>query len=122
MPTKKELGKSLRQVREKYGQRNRTYFAAQLGLNDSLIYDRETGRTAIGITDLIDYAKVLGVSPVVLLAELLSNCDRDYWQDIAEQLDCTVPMAKQRLATAQKAHGLNHGQVWHMYLQEQIKL
>lgn len=122
MPTKKELGKALSQVREKYGRRNRTRFAAEVGVNESVIYDREVGRTALSVADVIDYAKVLGVSPVAFLAEMLSNCDRDYWQDIAQQLECTIPMAKQRMSEAQQRYGLTHGQVWSKYLQEQIRL
>lgn len=123
MPTKRELGKALSTVRQQYStDKNRAAFAAAVGVADSVIRDREKGRTALSIADVIDYAKVLELTPVEFLAELLSNCDRDYWKDIANKLNCTVPMAKQRLAVAQKQHNLTHGQVWAKYLEEQIRL
>ena len=122
MPTDKEIGKALKQTREKYSRERRHLFAAKLGEGDWILRDRENGRVPLRVSEVIDYAKVLGVSPIALFAELLSNCDRDYWQDIAKQLDCTVPMAKQRLAEAQKQHNLTHGQVWRMYLERQIRL
>lgn len=122
MPTDKELGKALRQAREKYSNERRHLFAAKLGEGDWIVRDRESGRVPLRLADVIDYAKVLEVSPVVFLAELLSNCDRDHWKGIADKLGCTIPMAKQRLTAAQKAHGLTHGQVWQKYLEEQIRL
>lgn len=122
MPTDKELGNALKQAREKYSQDRRHLFAAKLGEGDWILRDRENGRVPLRVNEIVDYAKVLGVSPIVFFAEILANCDRDYWQKIADELGCTEPMARQRLAMAQKAHGLTHGQVWTMYLQEQIKL
>ena len=122
MPTDKEIGKALKQTREKYSRDRRHLFAAKLGEGDWILRDRESGRVPLRVSEVIDYAKVLEVSPVVLFAELLSNCDREYWEDIAQQLECTIPMAKQRLSAAQKQHNLTHGQVWSKYLQEQIRL
>ena len=122
MPTQKELGQSLKKVRFQYGHQNRTKFAARLGVSDATIKDRELGRTAISLSDLIDYANTLGVPPVAFLADMLSHCDDNHWQGIATQLNCTVSMARRRLAEAQKRHGLTHGQAWNLYLQEQITL
>lgn len=122
MPTDNEIGKALKQVREKYSRDRRHLFAAKLGEGDWILRDRESGRVPLRVNEVIDYAKALEVSPIALFAELLSNCDLEYWQKIAQQLDCTVPMAKQRLSSAQKRYGLSHGQVWAQYLQEQIRL
>ena len=96
--------------------------AAELGMADTYLRDRESGRTDIKLTDLLLIASKWDIDPLVLLSELLNQCDSNYWERVAAKLECTIPMAKERLATAQQQHGLTHGQVWALYLQEQIKL
>ena len=122
MPTKKELGRALEQAREKYRFRNRTKFAAQMNVNESVIRDREKGRTAITISDVVDYANVIGVTPIELFADLMSYCDRNRWKQIAERLGCSVPMAKRKIKEACRVNNLSQEQVWSKYLQEQIRL
>ncbi|ESA38431.1 hypothetical protein N836_31315 [Leptolyngbya sp. Heron Island J] len=96
--------------------------AAELGMADTFLRDRESGRTDIKLVDLLMMAQSWGVDPVALFAELLHQCGVERWEQIAQALDCTIPMAKQRLAAAQQRYGLTHGQVWSKYLQEQIRL
>lgn len=96
--------------------------AAELGMADTFLRDRESGRTDIKLADLLLMANGWNIDPIVLLSELLNNCDLSYWEHIANRLGCTIPMAKQRLAAAQRQHNLTHGQVWAKYLQEQIRL
>ena len=96
--------------------------AAEIGMADTFLRDRESGRTDIKLVDLLMMAQAWNVDPVALLAELLHQCDAGRWEQIAQVLGCTIPMAKQRLAVAQQRYGLSHGQVWSKYLQEQIRL
>lgn len=93
-----------------------------MGEGDWILRDRESGRVALGVAELIQYAEALGVDPVAMFADVLNQCSMTYWEKIADKLGCTIPMAKSRLAQAQKQHGLTHGQVWRQYLQEQIRL
>ena len=96
--------------------------AAELGMADTFLRDRESGRTDIKLIDLLMMAQAWQIDPVVLFAEVLHHCDLNYWERIAERLDCTIPMAKQRLAIAQQKYNLTHGQVWQKYLEDQIRL
>ncbi|EKU98091.1 hypothetical protein Lepto7375DRAFT_7352 [Leptolyngbya sp. PCC 7375] len=120
--TKKQIGQGLKRCREKYCPQPRYMAAAIATVHPDTIRKRESGETAVTISDLLIYAEAWSVDPVALLAELLHQCDTERWEQIAQVLGCTIPMAKQRLAIAQQRYGLSHGQVWSKYLQEQIRL
>ncbi|MEM9808072.1 MAG: hypothetical protein AAF959_22630 [Cyanobacteria bacterium P01_D01_bin.56] len=97
-------------------------FAANMGEGDWIPRDLESGRTAIKMTDILQYAECMGVDPVAVFADVIHQCSMTYWEKIADRLGCTIPVAKERLAIAERQHQLTHGQVWGLYLQEQIRL
>lgn len=120
--SKKQVGEGLARCREKFCRQPRYRAAAIANTHPDTLRKREAGITTITLLDLLAYARAWDVDPVVLFAELLHQSDADRWEQIAEHLGCTVGMAKERLAIAQKQHGLTHGQVWAKYLEEQINL
>ena len=86
------------------------------------LQERERGRTALKVGEVVDMATAWHVDPVALFAEILMQADDSYWREIAQRLDCTIPMAKRRVGAVAKQRGLTAGAVWRMYLQEQIRL
>ena len=120
--SKKQIGQGLKRCREKYCHDPRYKAAAIANAHPDTLRKRESGETAVSLSDLLTYAEAWEVDPVALLAELLHQCDASYWSKVAEQLNCTIPMAKQRVAIAQQKYGLTFGQVWSKYLEEQIRL
>lgn len=122
IPTDRQLGDGLKKAREKHCRDRRHVLAGKMGEGDWILRDRESGRVPLRVADILQYAKAMGVDPVAVFSDVLNQCCMTHWEKIADRLGCTIPMAKQRLETAEKQHQLSQGQVWAMYLQEQIRL
>ena len=122
MPTDKEIGQGLKKAREKLCRLTRYKAAVSVDMHPDVLRRRESGGSTLKVGEVVLMAEAWGVDPVALFAEILLQADDSYWGEIAQQLDCTIPMAKRRVGVVAKQKGLTAGAVWRMYLQEQIRL
>ena len=119
--TDKQLGKAFKVCRE---QRIKSLdrAAIEIGMCASSLNKRETGVYSIKLSELILLGKVVGVHPSTLLWEIIEECDRGFWDDVAVKLNCTPGIAKRRLAEEAKRRNIEVWQLWMKIEKRQVSL
>lgn len=118
-----QLAKALVSVRKQLGYPS-AYAAcvAQTHLTYDQLRNRESGRAALSIEDLVGLAHGWGRSPAELFCLLSEALDDNTYLPIAEKAGTTVDEAKRRFQAKQVQTGMQFEQLFLLVLRDQIKL
>lgn len=119
----RRLGKALRRVRSELGFGS-AYDAciAQSCLTYDQYINRESGRAAISVEDVMGLADGWGRSPAELFCLLSEAMQENAFQPIADKLGVSTTEAQRRFKVKQTQSGLRFEQLFLLVLKDQIQL
>lgn len=119
----KRLGKALRQVRLSLGYPSVcSAFSAQNHLTYDQLVNRELGRAAISLEDLIKLADDWGSSPGELFCLLSEAMEESTFTPLAIKFGLTVDEARKRFQSKQAQTGIQFEQLYLLVLKDQIQI
>ena len=122
MLTNYDIGRAYRAANESLGADSVLEVSLSIRTNTANIHGRYSGRSALKVSELIEWSRRLGLDPVAVLSKMMGELSGKTWADLGKKIGTSAAIAKRRFEIAKNRYGLNDDQLWSMIQGEQVDI